>query len=153
MIVNLLPVTCLTRLFLPRMLERGNQLGKRSGIINVASAAAQSLLKGSSHYCATKAFDDLFTRSLQVQYRDSPIDFLSLRPYLVTSPMARNQKTFLHVSANQCANGALNDLGKQSVSYGHFFHRMQGVLVDQLNGKIFNWILCQINKDLIRKYK
>jgi short-subunit dehydrogenase len=48
------------------MLERGNQLGKRSGIINVASAAAQSLLKGSSHYCATKAFDDLFTRSLQV---------------------------------------------------------------------------------------
>jgi hypothetical protein len=67
--------------------------------------------------------------------------------------MTRSQKSFLHVSANQCAKGALCDLGRYSVSYGHFWHRAQGILVDELNGKIFNYILCLINKDLSMKYK
>ncbi len=58
------------------------------------------------------------------------MDFLSVRPYLVTSSMTRDQKSFLHISSNQCATGVLKDLGKYSVSYGHYFHRLQGVLVD-----------------------
>lgn len=102
----------------------------------------------SSHYCATKAYDDLFTRTVEVEYRKESVDFLSVRPYLVTSSMTRNQSTILHVSVNQCAKGALKDLGKYSVSYGHFYHRIQGVLIEEFNGKIMNFINCMVNKVL-----
>jgi hypothetical protein len=38
-------------------------------------------------------------------------------------------KSFLHITSNQCAEGALKDLGKFSFTYGHWWHRVQGVIV------------------------
>lgn len=62
--------------------------------------------------------------------------------------MTKNQTSALHVNPHQCAKGSLRDLGKYSVSYGHAFHRIQGVLVDELNGKLVNSFMCLFNKDL-----
>lgn len=67
--------------------------------------------------------------------------------------MTRGQKSLLHVSPHQCAAGSLKELGKYSVSYGHFFHRIQGVLISELNGKILNSIMCLINKNLAENYR
>ncbi len=47
------------------MFLRNKKYNKRSGIVNLASASAQGPLSYSAHYCATKAFDDLLTRSIQ----------------------------------------------------------------------------------------
>lgn len=44
--------------------------------------------------------------------------------------MTRGMKSLLHVTTNQCATGALADLGRYRISYGHFWHRIQGVLVE-----------------------
>lgn len=123
MVINCLPVSCLTNLVIPIISKR-----KFSGaIINLSSGAAQNLIKGSSHYSATKSFDDFFTRTIAYEYLK--IDFLSVRPYLVTTTLARNLKSFLHVSPQKCAAGSLNDLGRYPVSYGDWFHRIQGVLL------------------------
>jgi len=143
----------MTRLILPRMIERNKNSNKKSAIINVSSGAALSALEYASNYCATKAFDDLLTSSVAVEYRREPVDFLSVRPYLVTSAMTRGQTSILHVTPNQCVKGALNDLGRYKVSFGHFWHRVQGVFVEELNGKIVNFITSKINKSLALKYK
>jgi short-subunit dehydrogenase len=52
------------------MIERNKKFNKKSGIINLSSAAAQSSLSYSSHYCATKAYDDLLTSSVANEYRN-----------------------------------------------------------------------------------
>lgn len=59
------------------------------------------MIKGTSHYCATKAFDDFFTRTVAYEY--PKIDFLSVRPYLVTTTLARNTKSILHTTPQKCA--------------------------------------------------
>jgi hypothetical protein len=83
-----------------------------------------------------------------VEYRREPIDFLSVKPYLVTSSMTMGQKSWLHVRCDQCAKGALRDLGKYSVSFGSYSHHLQGVLVDELNGKLVNYIMCVKSKEV-----
>lgn len=112
------------------MIERGKKYNKRSAIINISSGSAQSELSYQSHYCATKSFDDMLARSIQVEYRNTPIDFLCVRPYLVTSTMTRNQTSIFHVTTDKCAEGAIKDLGRYNISYGHFNHRVQGVIID-----------------------
>jgi hypothetical protein len=71
----------------------------------------------------------------------------------VTSTMTRGQNTFLHVTSNHCAEGALRDLGRYTVSYGHWWHRIQGALTEELNGKLMNLLLCQVNRGLSATYK
>lgn len=97
-ILNTIPMTIMSRIFIPIMKQRYIELKKRSAIINVASGSCQSLLYGTANYCATKAYEDLLTRSLATEYRNYHIDFMSLRPYLVTSSMTYGEKSWLHVT-------------------------------------------------------
>jgi 17beta-estradiol 17-dehydrogenase / very-long-chain 3-oxoacyl-CoA reductase len=152
-VVNLLPITCLTRLFLPKMIQRNKTLNKRSAIINLSSSSVLTPLECSSNYCSTKIYDDMFTQTVAIEYRNEPVDFLAVRPFLVTSTMTRGQNTFLHVTPNHCAEGALRDLGRHTVSYGHWWHRIQGALTEELNGKLMNLLLCQVNRGLSATYK
>lgn len=78
-------------------------------------------LAKSVNYCSTKLFDDFLSRSLEYEYGNK-VDFLSVRPALVTTSMARNLNSFLHVSKNQCAKGALNSLGRYSQYSGSWWH-------------------------------
>jgi short-subunit dehydrogenase len=152
-ILNTIPMTIMSRIFIPIMKQRYIDFKKRSAIINVASGSCQSLLYGTANYCATKAYEDLLTRSLATEYRNYHIDFMSLRPYLVTSSMTYGEKSLLHVTGEECAKGALKDLGRSLVSYGHWKHRIQGVLIEELNGKIVQWFMCLKNKQLLMRYK
>jgi len=57
----MLPVSILTRLMLPKFLERPY----KSGIINLSSYSTLFRLKNSVNYCSTKSFIDIFSRSLE----------------------------------------------------------------------------------------
>ena len=60
-----MPITCLSRLIVPKMEERYKKINKKSAIINLSSGASIGLFPHSSHYAATKAFDDMISRSLE----------------------------------------------------------------------------------------
>ena len=47
------------------MEERYKKINKKSAIINLSSGASIGLFAHSSHYAATKAFDDMISRSLE----------------------------------------------------------------------------------------
>ncbi len=67
--------------------------------------------------------------------------------------MTKGQTSILHVTPTQCAIGALRDLGKYNITFGHLFHRIQGVLVSELNGRLVNTFMCIKNKELAMTYK
>ena len=115
--LNMFPIAILTRCFLPKMLARPS----RSAVINLSSSAVYASLKGSAHYCSTKEFDDTLSRALQYEYRHK-IDFISVRPALVTTPLTRGTTSFLHVNKNQCASGSLRSLGHVNWTSGHWWH-------------------------------
>ena len=123
--INCLPAVLLTRALLPKMKERR----QRSGIINVSSAAATGPLAYYSAYTGTKAFVDLFTRSIADEYRQ--FDILSLKPFDVSTKMIYyREPDLLTITMEECVRGALNDLGYQDHTYGHWKHKLQGTLFE-----------------------
>ena len=111
----------------PKMLSRPS----KSAIINLSSSAIYANLKGSAHYCSTKCYDDILSRSLEYEYAHK-IDFLSVRPALVTTPLTRGTQSFLHVNKNQCAAGSLRSLGHLSWTSGHWWHELQALPMELL---------------------
>ena len=73
--VNVVALTALTRLLLPRSVERG-----RGRVLNVASTAA--LVPGplQAVYYATKAYVRSFSNALHEELRDSPVTVTALLP-------------------------------------------------------------------------
>lgn len=90
-------------------------------IINLSSFISGYPAKNTANYSSTKLFDDFLSRSIRNEHKDK-IDFLSLRPALVTSLMTRKTDSFLHASPKQCVQGALKRVGKRNHCYGHWSH-------------------------------
>lgn len=134
--INMVPAAMMTRLLLPKMISRP----KHSGIIFLSSYSTMMRLKYSVSYCATKLFNDFLSRALSQEHRDK-IDFLSLKPGLVTTEMARNTKSFLHVNKNQCAIGALKSLGKYVVYAGSWWHELQNFATELLSESVRDFLI------------
>jgi short-subunit dehydrogenase len=77
--VNLLAVMELTRVFLPRMLERG-----RGHIVNVASLAGKFPSPMLASYSATKHGVVGFTHALRAEHQASPVGFTAICPTFVS---------------------------------------------------------------------
>ncbi len=60
LIVNTMPTAMLTKRFVPKMLARKN----KSAIINLSSKSIDVCLPHNCVYSATKAYDDMFSRSV-----------------------------------------------------------------------------------------
>jgi short-subunit dehydrogenase len=73
--VNCAAVVHLTRLFLPKMVER-----KRGGLLIVASTASYQAVPYLSTYAATKAFDRLLAEALAVEVKRSGVHVSALCP-------------------------------------------------------------------------
>ncbi len=112
------PYVYLTRSILPSMLKRE----KRSGIIFTSSIAATAYaLPGLSTYSATKAFNDSFARSLAYEVYEK-VDVLSFKPAQVKTNMNRSELKFSVLTPEEAANGALDKLGWDIETEGHWRH-------------------------------
>lgn len=118
--LNCMPIVYISRLVLARMQLRRLP----SAIINISSVSAISPISGSSVYSATKKFDDFFTEILANSSKN--VVFMSLRPGYVLTQMTRHIKQLsLVISANECANAALRDLGSDLTFVGHIKHKFK----------------------------
>lgn len=114
---NMGPYVYLTRSMLPRMLKRE----KKSGIIFTSSVSATITIPGVSTYGATKAFNDHFSQSLAYEVIDK-VDVLSFKPAGVASNMYKHKPSFGVLTPLVAANGALDALGRDVETYGHWRH-------------------------------
>lgn len=130
-----MPISFLTHKLLPKMLERNH----KCAVINLSSFAAHYDLPICAAYCAGKHFDDFFSKSLDYEYKE--VDFLSVRPALVTTPLTRNTSSLIHVNKNSCVRGSLRSLGHRRATYGHLWHEIQGIVAEFVPKKVTNIVM------------
>jgi short-subunit dehydrogenase len=73
-------LTDLTRLLLPRLVDRSRRTGGPGVLLNVASTAAYQPTPGMAAYGATKAYVLSFTEALAFETRTSPLRVVALSP-------------------------------------------------------------------------
>ncbi|KAG7484836.1 hypothetical protein MATL_G00053720 [Megalops atlanticus] len=118
---NILSVTQMTRLVLPRMVERGKGL-----IINISSEAASEPQPMLSLYSATKIFVTYFSRCLNSEYSPRGVTVQCVAPFVVSTNMTYNVAVSAFVkSAPDFAREALNTVGHSSFTSGCLSHALQ----------------------------
>ncbi|CAD8162821.1 unnamed protein product [Paramecium pentaurelia] len=143
-IINCIPVVFMTKYLLPILKKR-----QRSGVICLSSLTGRFAYPYYQVYCATKAFNDYFTRSLEIEVDN--VDFLSLRPGYVQTAMVKNQSDLLTVSTKQCVTSALSQLGYKEATAGHLIHRIQTFIFSLAEGKLMDIISPIVAKQLYKQ--
>ncbi|KAM3133944.1 hypothetical protein pb186bvf_013910 [Paramecium bursaria] len=145
LIINLFPVVMLTKKLIPLLQKR-----KRSGIINLSSMQGKFPIPFTQIYSGTRAFVDLFSRSLDQEYIN--IDVLSLRPFYVQTQMVKHQSDLSTITPTQCAQGGLLRVGLVRESFGHWRHRLIGFIYDIFDDTwIYNQLITPISKQLAKQ--
>ncbi|XP_030637914.1 hydroxysteroid (20-beta) dehydrogenase 2 [Chanos chanos] len=125
---NILSVTQMTRLVLPRMVERSKGL-----IINISSEAASQPQPMLTVYSATKIFVTYFSRCLNSEYRSHGVEVQCVTPFVVSTNMTHNIAVNLLVkSAPSFARDALNTVGYSCYTSGCLTHALQHIALSIL---------------------
>lgn len=106
---------------------------------------------GIANYASTKKYDDFLSLALTDEYGDK-IDFLTARPYMVTTRMTKFTDSLLHTSAQSSAKRLVNSLGRKAICYGTFFHTLQGLGTAAAHDKFGALIYTAALGDFRKKY-
>lgn len=121
--VNCMPMVYLCRHFIPTFRERLTRTGLKSAIMNVGSFAGVLPCVYFHIYGGTKGFVNVFSRTLSAEYPE--LDIMCLNPSEVSTPMTCNREPdLMTITSNSCAKQALKDLGYETVTAGHWNHKI-----------------------------
>jgi len=117
---NILSVTGMTLLLLPRMAE------KRKGLIlNVSSASAVLPSPLLTMYSSCKAFVEKFSRDLSLECAHLGVTVQCVLPGFVATNMSRFKSSLTVPSPTQFVRGHMNTLGLECSSPGYWVHKIQ----------------------------
>ncbi|KAL4476520.1 hypothetical protein ABPG74_010253 [Tetrahymena malaccensis] len=144
-VFNIYSQVLFTFYLLPKLRSRG----KKSGIINLSSVSTVISMAGFHMYTGSKMFNDYFSKSIGEEYKGI-IDVLSLKPGYVDTPLVSSIKDKrLCISPQECANAALNKLGRFEETNGHYKHMytsfIQKLFKSAINNKIRK--ICQSQRE------
>jgi uncharacterized protein len=128
--INVLPVVFLSRLYLPKLINRP----QGGALINMSSILSKYKLPDKLLYCCTKAFDHSLTEVIksEIAIRDlKKVDVISLRPGFVdTNLTKKNPVKFLSLDRYQYATSAIKGFGSNT-NYlnGHWKHSLTEIIV------------------------
>ncbi|XP_029909455.1 very-long-chain 3-oxoacyl-CoA reductase-A [Myripristis murdjan] len=126
--VNMTSVCQMTRLVLPRMVERSKGV-----ILNISSASGMYPVPLLTVYSATKVFVDFFSRGLQEEYRRHGIIIQSVLPFFVATKMTRIRKPTLDKpTPERYVAAELTTVGLQTQTNGYFPHAVMGWVTTRL---------------------
>lgn len=145
---NVLSQSLLTNIFLNKFLK----IKEKCAIINMSSFNSEMPLILSSMYCSTKVYDEYLLKTIAYENKNKNIDFLVVKPLYVDTPSrAGHKREFKPITAEQCVTGALEDLGYELETYGHWKHCVQGVLMGLVPEKIKNYFRYRNNIDKFKE--
>ena len=121
--LNLFPICFMSRLFLPKLLNRP----QGGAIINLSSVARHILERNRIQYSSCKSFDfvisDTMSSEVSISEKLGKIDVLCLQPGFVDTPLTKyHQFKPLEINRYECAEAALHCLGNTSETAGHWKH-------------------------------
>uniref|UniRef100_A0A8C5VXE6 Very-long-chain 3-oxoacyl-CoA reductase n=1 Tax=Microcebus murinus TaxID=30608 RepID=A0A8C5VXE6_MICMU len=146
--VNILSVCKMTRLVLPRMVERSKGV-----ILNISSASGVLPVPLLTIYSATKAFVDFFSQCLHEEYKSKGIFVQSVLPYYVATKLAKIRKpTFDKPSSETFVKSAIKTVGLQSRTNGYPIHSLTSSISSILPSWIYFKIAMGLNKSTRARY-
>lgn len=146
--VNIVPQTFLTKIFSEYLSKRS----KRSAVIDLSSVSSTIPTPYRAIYTATKSFNYLLSRALADEFENMNIDFLCVQPLFVGTPLTRMRPDgYKVISAEQCANGILNDLGYEKLTNGHWVHKIQAFLFRILPEFAKDYLMNNVYMNLFKK--
>mmetsp|Transcript_560 Transcript_560/g.835 ORF Transcript_560/g.835 Transcript_560/m.835 type:complete len:313 (+) Transcript_560:4358-5296(+) len=131
-LMDMVSLNYMTRLVLPHLTKTSH----KSAIINLSSLASLGPMPSTCIYNAAKKFDSAFTKLIYQAYGSSNLAVLNLRPGYVETPLTAQIKEklgekvkidYFKITAIQCAEGALRDLGSALSFAGHINHKLFGI--------------------------
>uniref|UniRef100_A0A3P8XFK9 3-ketoacyl-CoA reductase n=1 Tax=Esox lucius TaxID=8010 RepID=A0A3P8XFK9_ESOLU len=126
--VNITSVCQMTRLVLPRMVERSKGV-----VLNISSASGMYPVPLLTVYSSSKAFVDFFSRGLQEEYKAKGIIVQSVLPFFVATKMTRIRKPTLDKpTPERYVAAELSTIGLQDQTNGYFPHAIMGWLTTVL---------------------
>lgn len=127
--VNILSQAMMTKVLINKMLARKT----KSAIINLSSFGCTFPMVLSSVYSSSKIFNDYLSRAIEAENKETNLDLLSVRPLYVATPMTGLKPTALTtITPAECVSGSLNSLGQDSITYGHWKHDFEQLLLNYL---------------------
>ncbi|XP_056134360.1 very-long-chain 3-oxoacyl-CoA reductase-B [Lampris incognitus] len=120
--INITSVCQMTRLVLPRMVER-----KKGAILNISSASGMYPVPLLTVYSASKAFVDYFSRGLEAEYKSKGIIIQSVLPFFVATKLSKIRRATLDKpSPERYVAAEINTVGLQSQTNGYLPHAIMG---------------------------
>ncbi|KAJ8417001.1 hypothetical protein AAFF_G00282280 [Aldrovandia affinis] len=120
--VNITSVCQMTRLVLPRMVDRSQGV-----VLNISSASGMYPVPLLTIYSSTKAFVDFFSRGLNAEYKSKGIIIQSVLPFFVATKMTKIRKPTLDKpTPERYVAAELMTVGLQSQTNGYFPHAVMG---------------------------
>lgn len=117
---NILSVTSMSLLVLPKMIE------KRKGLIlNVSSLSAVLPTPLLSMYSSSKAFVEKFSRDLALETQHFGVTIQCVLPGFVATNMSRFKSSLTVPSPKQFVKCSMNTLGLEVSSPGYWLHKIQ----------------------------
>ena len=135
--INVLTTLLMTRTLLPKLRNRK----KVSAVVNMSSIGGHLPMAYLAPYCASKAFVDMLTASLEKENRGL-VEFVSVKPSEVSTAMTNHKETdVMTISAEQCARAILGELRKGvRQTAGHWNHKLQEALYLGLPGWLYDLV-------------
>ncbi|XP_063145703.1 very-long-chain 3-oxoacyl-CoA reductase [Candoia aspera] len=141
--VNVISMCKMTQLVLPRMVERSKGI-----IVNISSMSALMSTPFLSLYSGSKAFTNVFSQALSMEYRDKGILVQTVQPYFVVTKMSKLRRSnFFRPTPEQYVKYSLNTLGLEAVTCGYPSH----ALVKWIGQYLPEWYIRKNIKDIAIK--
>ncbi|XP_072527803.1 very-long-chain 3-oxoacyl-CoA reductase-B [Salminus brasiliensis] len=126
--ININSVCQMTRLVLPRMVERSKGV-----ILNISSASGMYPVPLLTLYSSSKAFVDFFSRALDAEYKSTGVIIQSVLPFYVTTKLSKIKRATLDIpTPERYVAAQLNTVGLQNQTNGYLPHAIMGWLTTAL---------------------
>ncbi|CAG2171424.1 unnamed protein product, partial [Oppiella nova] len=137
--VNVISAVKMIEIVLPQMCRN-----QRGIIINVSSQASESPIPMYTTYSASKAFVTFLSEGLSVEYESKGVYMQTVVPNQVHTKLTTNVSVpLISVSAEDYVSAAIQTVGVEHYTYGHWKHKLLAYLAD--------WVLYVIGRRLYMK--
>ncbi|TPP56613.1 Estradiol 17-beta-dehydrogenase 12-B [Fasciola gigantica] len=118
---NCVSMASMTHIVLPKLFQQNSG----AALINISSFTGCTPLPYISLYSGTKAFDRQLSASLTVELMDHNVIVQTVCPMFVATAMVGNRRGFFVIDPREYARSALDMLGVENVTDGHWRHAIQ----------------------------
>lgn len=141
--VNIIGATWVTRAVLPVMLKK-----KKGAIINIGSGSGSTSVVPSyplyTVYAASKAYTGMFSRSINLEYKQQGIDIQCQIPLLVATKMTSiKRSSFFVPSPETFSKASLRWIGYEHTCVPYWTHSIQCCLLRAFPDALLNKMLLQ----------